>query len=209
MISVTTLDPSAPLDLPPEPIEIAAGTLQLRPWEHRLAPELLAAMADPLYREWAVSRVPATEDEVHAWIDGRLAAWRAGRVLSFAVQDATSAELLGSVSLRSFGIWPRAADVGYWTASGARSRGVAVAALGVLTRWAFTGLELNRLTLFHAVQNTVACQVAEHAGYRHEGVARGALPRAEGGWFDMEMHARLAGDPAPRPGPVPGLGAPA
>ncbi len=197
---MTTPDPHAPPELPPEPIEIAAGTLQLRPWEHRLIPELLKVMADPIYKEWAVSAVPNTEADAGAWIDARLAAWRDGRVLSFAVQDATSAELLGSVTLRSFGIWPRAADIGYWTAPDARQRGVAVAAVNVATRWAFTALELNRLTLFHAVQNTAACRVAADAGYLLEGVARGALPRAEGGWFDMEMHARLAGDPAPRPG---------
>jgi RimJ/RimL family protein N-acetyltransferase len=198
---VFTPDPHAPPELPPEPIEIAAGTLQLRPWEHRLVPELLAAMADPGYQEFAVAAVPTTEADAAAWIDARLEAWRAGRVLSFAVQDATSAELLGSVTLRSFGIWPRAADIGYWTAPAARQRGVAVAAVNVLTRWAFSALELNRLTLFHAVQNEAACQVAFSAGYQVEGVARGALPRARGGWFDMEMHARLAGDPAPRPGP--------
>ncbi|MGQ0632030.1 MAG: GNAT family N-acetyltransferase [Sporichthyaceae bacterium] len=196
----TPPDPHAPLVLPPEPIEIAAGTLQLRPWEHRLAPELLAAMSDPLYRQWAVREVPSDEAQVHAWIDARLAAWAAGTVLSFAVQDATSAQLLGSVSLRSFAIWPRGADVGYWTAPGARNSGVAVASLNVLTRWAFTALEVNRLTLFHAVENTASCQVAQRCGFRAEGVARGALPRAAGGWFDMEMHARLAGDPAPQPG---------
>lgn len=194
-----TPDPHAPPELPPEPIEIAAGTLQLRPWEHRLIPELLAAMGDPVYREWAVTAVPSTEAEAGAWIDARLQAWRDGKVLSFAVQDATSAELLGAVTLRSFGIWPRAADLGYWTAPAARQRGVAVASVNVITRWAFHALELNRLTLFHAVQNQAACQVAAAAGYLLEGVARGALPRAEGGWFDMEMHARLAGDPAPRP----------
>lgn len=194
-----TPDPHAPPELPPEPIEIAAGTLQLRPWEHRLIPELLAAMGDPVYRQWAVAAVPSSEAEAEAWINARLQAWRDGKVLSFAVQDAPTAELLGGVTLRSFGIWPRAADIGYWTAPAARQRGVAVAAVNVITRWAFSSLELNRLTLFHAVQNSAACQVATAAGYLLEGVARGALPRAAGGWFDMEMHARLAGDPAPRP----------
>ncbi len=206
---MTTPDPLAPPELPPEPIEIAAGTLALRPWEYRLVPELLVAMSDPLYRAWAVQAVPTDEAGVRTWIEAREQAWREGRVLSFAVQDATTAELLGSVSLRSFGIWPRAADVGYWTAPAARGRGVAVAAVNVITRWAFVGLELNRLTLYHAVQNEAACQVATRAGYHPEGVARGALPRAEGGWFDMEMHARLAGDPAARPGAANGQPPPA
>lgn len=185
------------LDLPPEPIEIAAGRLQLRPWEHRLGPELLAAMADPEYRRWAPKPPPTTAAQVEAWIIRRDEAWRAGTRLSFAVQEATSAALLGSVSLGYFGAWPRCAEVGYWTAPGARRRGVATEALGVLCRWAFGALGAHRLELYHATDNTASCRIAQRCGFALEGVARSALPRPGGGWFDMERHARLESDPPP------------
>jgi RimJ/RimL family protein N-acetyltransferase len=185
------------LDLPPEPIEIAAGRLQLRPWEHRLAPELLTALADPEYLRWVPNRSPATLDRAGAWITARDAEWRAGTRLSFAVQDATSAALLGSVSLGYFEAWPRCAEVGYWTSPAARRLGVATEALGVLCRWAFGALGANRLELHHATENPASCRIALRCGFSVEGVARSALPRPRGGWYDMERHGRLRSDPPP------------
>jgi RimJ/RimL family protein N-acetyltransferase len=183
------------LDLPPEPVEIAAGRVQLRPWEMRLAPELLVAMADPEYARWIPDPPPATLEQVHAWIRARNEHWRAGRRLSFAVQDATGGALLGSVSLGYFEAWPGCAEVGYWTAPHARGTGVATHALGVLCRWAFGALGAHRLELHHATENTASCRVAVRCGFRPEGVARSALPRPGGGWYDMERHALLRSDP--------------
>ncbi len=186
-----------PLALPPEPMEIAAGRLQLRPWEHRLGPELLVAFADPEYLRWIPNSPPATADAVARWVDSRLEQWRDGTRLSFAVQDATSAALLGSVSLGYFDAWPGCAEVGYWTVPAARRGGVATEALGVLTRWAFGALGAHRLELYHAVDNPASCRIATHLGFAYEGVARAALPRPGGGWFDMERHALLETDPPP------------
>ncbi|MGQ0464821.1 MAG: GNAT family N-acetyltransferase [Sporichthyaceae bacterium] len=184
-----------PPDLPDEPIEIAAGRIQLRPWEHRLAPELLAAFADPEYRRWGLPAPEPTLEGVHQWIDGRDRAWRAGERLSFAVQDITTAALLGEVGLKGFDVWPSAAEVGYWVAPAARRRGVATAAVRTLSRWAFGALDLHRLRLDHAVGNTASCVVAARCGFAVEGIARSAQPLGDGTWSDVETHARLAADP--------------
>jgi hypothetical protein len=76
--------PGSGLDLPPEPVEIVAGPVQLRPWEDRLAGELTA-----LYEQ-------AEPDGVGR----RLREWQDGTALSFAVQEITTARLLGEVVLR-------------------------------------------------------------------------------------------------------------
>jgi len=78
--------PSLPhgLDLPPEPIEIVAGPVQLRPWEPRLLGELAAL--DGRAEPDAVGR--------------RLREWQTGVALSFAVQEITTARLVGEVVLR-------------------------------------------------------------------------------------------------------------
>jgi hypothetical protein len=72
------------LELPDEPIEIVAGAVQLRPWEERLADELAAlhGRAEP------------------DGVGRRLREWRTGVALSFAVQEITTARLLGEVVLR-------------------------------------------------------------------------------------------------------------
>lgn len=184
-----------PPELPEEPIEIAAGVLQLRPWEHRLAPELLVALCDPEFRRWGQPAAEPTLEDVHAWIDERDRAWRAGERLSFAVQDITTATLLGQVGLKHFDVWPSAAEISYWVAPGARRTGVATAAVGTLSRWAFGALGLHALRLAHATANTASCGVAVRCGYAVEGLARSAAPLADGTWSDFEIHARFAGDP--------------
>lgn len=184
-------------ELPEEPIEIAAGRLQLRPWEHRLAPELLVALCDPEFRRWGQPAPEPTLADVHDWIDERDRTWRAGERLSFAVQDITTAALLGQVGLKHFDVWPSAAEVSYWVAPGARRTGVATAAVRTLSRWAFGALGLHALRLAHAMANTASCGVAVRCGFSVEGIARSAAPLADGSWSDFEIHARFATDPEP------------
>jgi RimJ/RimL family protein N-acetyltransferase len=187
----------APVELPPEPIGVVAGAVQLRPWEHRLAPELLAACRDAEFRRWIWGAIPQTPTEARAWIDEQTASWHRGEALYFAVQQATTAELLGCVGFDRFAQWPRGAEMSYWTAPVARRRGVALVAVNTIARWGFGALGLHRITLHHAVENVASCAVAQRCGFTVEGVARAAAPDPAGGWFDMECHARLAADPPP------------
>lgn len=161
--------------LPDEPIEIAAGPFQLRPWEHRLAPELLTVLGPG-----------ADLRDAHAWIDERLARWTSGRGCHFAVQEITTAKLVGSVGLKGFTESPGAAEIGFWTMPDSRRQGVASAAVATVTRWGFGGLGLRRIWLRHALDDVASCAVAGRCGYPVEG--RGS---------DLETHARLATDPEP------------
>jgi RimJ/RimL family protein N-acetyltransferase len=160
-------------DLPEEPIEIAAGPYQLRPWEHRLAPEVAVAL-------------DLDEATAHAWIDERLDRWAAGRACWFAVQEITTARLLGAVGLEGLDVAPGTAEIYFWTTPGARRQGVATAAVATVTRWGFGGLGLGRIRLHHAQGDVATCGVATCCGYA-----------VEGRWYQMEAHLRLADDPEP------------
>jgi RimJ/RimL family protein N-acetyltransferase len=162
-------------DFPDEPLEIAAGPFQLRPWEHRLAPELLTVLgpgADLLH--------------AHAWIDERLARWTSGRGCHFAVQEITTAKLVGSVGLKGFTESSGAAEICFWTMPDSQRQGVASAAVATVTRWGFGGLGLRRIWLRHAFSDLGSCAVARRCGYR-----------VDPGRSDMETHTRLATDPEP------------
>jgi hypothetical protein len=118
---------SAPhgLDLPPEPVEIVAGPVQLRPWEPRLAAELAT---------------------LHGWaepdaVGRRLREWRTGVALSFAVQESTTARLLGEVVLRP--LPDAAAEVSCRCLPHARE--AAGTALDAVSRWATGALGATRV----------------------------------------------------------------
>ncbi|HEY2834472.1 MAG TPA: hypothetical protein VGJ14_18775 [Sporichthyaceae bacterium] len=108
-------------ELPPEPIEIVAGPVQLRPWEERLVGELAALRGC---------------EELDA-VDRRLREWREGVALSFAVQEITTARLLGEVVLHP--LPDRVAALSWWGLPEAAGE-VAETALGALTRWALGAL---------------------------------------------------------------------
>lgn len=115
------------MELPTEPVEIVAGPVQLRPWEDRLATELAMLHG-------------------HAEPDGitrRLQEWREGVALSFAVQEITTARLLGEVVLRPL---PNgAAAVMCWALPAAT--GQVSDAMDAVRRWALGALGAQRVEL--------------------------------------------------------------
>lgn len=83
----------------------------------------------------------------------------------------------------------------YWLARSARGRGHATRALASASEWAFDA-GIFRLELGHRRNNPSSCAVATRAGFTAEGIERQKL-RYGAERFDVELHARLATDPAP------------
>ena len=78
---------------------------------------------------------------------------------------------MGSVTFHVWG--PRHWNVGYWVAAAQRRHGVATEAVTKLSRWAFAANpKLARLSLYTMPGNEPSQKVAEHAGFRREGLLR-------------------------------------
>ena len=67
--------------------------------------------------------------------------------------------------------------------------------LGLLTRWGFAELGLERIELRIDVENGASERVAERAGYTREGVLR-SVAFKEGLRADVAVWSRLRSDPA-------------
>ncbi|GAC1442024.1 MAG: hypothetical protein NVS3B26_03630 [Mycobacteriales bacterium] len=177
-----------------EPVEITAGRLHLRPWRASDADAVLAACSDPQTQRWTSVPVPYTLEHASSFVEeAGPRGWATGTDCGFAVCDATSGEVLGSIALRARperGLW----DVGYWTARGARGQGVMSEALGALCRWGFAELGAERIEWLAAIGNWASRRVAEKAGFTVEGTLRDGLPGREGR-RDCWLGARLATDP--------------
>lgn len=78
---------------------------------------------------------------------------------------------MGSVTLS---VWsPRHWNLGYWVAADQRGHGLATKAETKLSRWAFAAHpNLARLSLYTMPGNEPSQRVAEHAGFRREGLLR-------------------------------------
>jgi RimJ/RimL family protein N-acetyltransferase len=178
-----------------DPVELDAGALRLRPWRADDADDVVAAMQDPVMQLW--NGLPAsTRPDALAFLRRR-GDWSTGDHASWAVTDAATGTLLGSVSLHSISRVQGNAQIGYWTVPAARGCSIAARAVDAACRWAFATLSLERVELCHAVENEASGRVAEKAGFRLEGRLRRSYRYGDGLRHDELIWSRLADDPAP------------
>lgn len=167
--------------------------LTLRPWAASDAPAVLAAFGASDLGSQSAGPIRTRTDAV-LWIE-RLRLLDARRAVAFAVDEDGTA--VGSVMVSAIERRHDTGWVSYWTAPLARGRGIATVAAAALAAHAFDQLGLFRLELGHRLNNPASCGVALGAGFAAEGIERAKLRYGERR-YDVETHARLAGDPAPR-----------
>jgi ribosomal-protein-serine acetyltransferase len=155
----------------PDP-PLADDLIRLEPLAQRHALPLLDVIRDdedvPRF-----TRIPDNPDEefVRSWIRRYENGWDDGTCAAFAILS-DAGELIGFAGLVYANLDAREAEIGYVVGRQARGRGVATRSLGLLSRWSFDELGLERLELMIQPENTGSERVAERAGYRFEGVLR-------------------------------------
>jgi RimJ/RimL family protein N-acetyltransferase len=176
-----------------EPVEIVAGRFQLRPFLPRDADAVYAACQDPDIQRWTTVPVPYERHHAAGYVaDNSFEGWAAGKGDSYAVTDATTGELLGSVrvAFRAEGV----AEVGYWVTPTARGGGVATEATRAVARWAFGAVGVARVEWLAEVGNVASRRVAEKAGFTFEGVLRDRLAARDGSRADAWIASLLPAD---------------
>jgi RimJ/RimL family protein N-acetyltransferase len=170
------------------------GPTALRPWRDSDIHSIVEACQDPEIVRW--TRVPEQYGDVdaRAYLLQRHESTHAGATALFAIASAEDLDhLLGSISLMR-PAWEHArAEVGYWLAPGARGRGHATRALGLITAFGFESLGLERIDLFAATRNPASQRVAERVGFTREAVLRSYMSGKDG-QLDMVAFGRLASD---------------
>jgi RimJ/RimL family protein N-acetyltransferase len=159
----------------PDP-PLTDGQVGLRRWRPGDGPDIVAACADREIGRWTTVPWPYGDSDARAFLDRAAEDWRAGRSATFAVVDVAGgqpvdeAALVGSIEVRlAPGESPSSAEAGYWVAPWARQRGVATAALALVTDWALRVLDLRVMTLQVIEGNQASMRVAERAGYHRAG----------------------------------------
>jgi RimJ/RimL family protein N-acetyltransferase/nitrite reductase/ring-hydroxylating ferredoxin subunit len=180
---------------PPDP-PLSDGVVTLRPFRAEDAPAVFEACQDSEIGRWIpMIPIPYTEADARAFILMTLQAWHDGTGCEFAVVDATTGRLLGSVGIH-VNLAARRHAIGYWIAAPERGRGVAVRAVRLAARWSFEIRGGRRLSLWTLPGNVASQRVAEKAGFRFEGVMRNWEEGREGGPVDVVMFSMTPEDMA-------------
>jgi len=173
-----------------EGMELRTNGLVLRPWRPADAPALASACEDVEIARWLpVIPSPYTEADAQAHLAQARENWDRGDAYNFAITDAATGELAGSITVRIRRF--RIGHIGYWVAREARGRGTATEALKALCRWCVDTLELKRLELLTDPDNVASQRVAEKAGFRREGILRSTLQYRDGTRRDSVIFSLL------------------
>jgi RimJ/RimL family protein N-acetyltransferase len=111
-----------------------------------------------------------------------------GELLHLAIAELGSDEYLGEVMVMMGE--HQTGEFGCGVVPRARGRGIATEALGVLASWSATALDLRRLQVLVAQENTPALRLSERVGFRREGVLR-AYWEQDGVRLDVVMLSML------------------
>jgi len=87
-------------------------------------------------------------------------------------------------------IYRESCEIGYWVAEPFWGNGIATTALNLLTDYAFTTLEKERVYTGVFDYNLASQKVLEKCGYKKEGVFKNALIK-DGKLYDEVRYARL------------------
>jgi RimJ/RimL family protein N-acetyltransferase len=173
--------------------------VRLRTYQPADLDDVVAGYSDPATQRF-MPLIPGPFTRQHGeWYitEGAAAAFAEGGG-AYAIVDPATDRLLGGIGIASYQRGRRQGEIGYWVGPWARGKGVATAAVRALSAHAFaTGTA--RLELLTHWENSGSQRVALTAGFRAEGVRRGALPNRDGEQDDLLAFARIAGDPE---GPV-------
>jgi RimJ/RimL family protein N-acetyltransferase len=178
--------------LPGEPL--VDGSTAMRPWRDSDLGPLVAACQDPEISRWTHVPSKYTESDARRYLQQRYDTAFAGLAAAFAIVRAPDGDLLGSISLMRIAWEHQRAEVGYWLAREARGEGHATRAVGLICRWGFQSLGLERIALLAATGNGASQRVAERSGFTREAVLRSYMSRGAER-HDLIAYARMSFDP--------------
>ena len=168
--------------------------IRLELFEERHLATFGVLLTDPDVQRFTRVPVPTPPDFARTWLASYESGRCEGRKEAFAIVDDHDESFLGVGVAPKIDHEASTVELGYVVVPTARGRGVATAALGLLTGWALGELGAMRLELLISLDNVASKRVAERCGYVREGILR-SLYFKPGVREDTEIWSRLATDP--------------
>ena len=174
-------------------VELTDGVVRLRAPQLSDGPAVAAAVGRALeslapWMPWATPDYDTTS--ARTWI--RLEGEHAHPFLILG----DDGDIAGSVGINQVDPANLRANLGYWLAPAYTGRGWATRATRLAARHGFAAAGLHRLEIAMSVENSPSRAVAERAGARFEGIARGYL-HLHGRFHDARLYSLLPTDLPP------------
>lgn len=152
--------------------------VRIPPFENTDAEKFVAAAPESMdtVGKWMDSRrVDYSLDEAQTWIESCQQYFADGIAYEFALVDPKTGKIFGGVGINQINTAYNFANIGYWVRRSREGRGLATAALQLLTEFAFKELKLTRVELVIRLDNLPSGRVAEKVGATFELIARNRI----------------------------------
>jgi ribosomal-protein-serine acetyltransferase len=113
--------------------------------------------------------------DARAWASSAASTWRDGTDYRFVVEDAETAQILGSVGFNQIVSQHKVGNLGYWIRESAINRGVCTTAARQAVQYAFQELGFHRIEIHILIDNHASNAVAVKLGATYEGTFRNKL----------------------------------
>ncbi|MFA4081232.1 GNAT family N-acetyltransferase [Mycobacteroides salmoniphilum] len=160
-----------------EPIELRTDRLVLRAITAADEAALVEACNDPEITHYLPLPVPYSLEDARNFIVRSAQEWADNSRYGFGFFLRDTGELVGTCSLKS--ITPGVVEVGYWSASQYRRKGLTTEAIRRLCQWGFDELAAHRIEWWAVVGNDGSRAVAEAVGFEMEGLLHQRAYRRE------------------------------
>ncbi|MGX6602952.1 GNAT family N-acetyltransferase [Micromonosporaceae bacterium Da 78-11] len=154
----------------PYPLTLTGDGIILREWRSEDLDCLVTMLDEPDIARWTPMPSPFDEEAGIAYLKRARQGRLSGRRIQLAI-TADGGEPLGEVLLFGVDAGAKEAELGYLIGERHRRRGLASGALSLLSAYAQSSLNLNRLVLRIDPGNTSSTSVARRCGYRLTGEA--------------------------------------
>lgn len=163
------------LSMPDMPEQINSDGIFIRPLNESDADALVEAVhasAESL-QQWMSWYHPAYGlEDARLWLAHCAQQWTSGRDREFAVVDAPSGKLIGSVGISQINTIHNFGNLAYWTVAAHCNRGAASRAARLALGFAFQDMGLTRMEVVVRTDNAASQRVAQKIGAHLEGMAR-------------------------------------
>ncbi|MFU8876451.1 GNAT family N-acetyltransferase, partial [Micromonospora sp. SL4-19] len=154
---------------------LRTGDLLLRPFSAIDIEANQIACADPLIQQWLPLPQPYTRHDSADWCTKISHSLReTGDGIHFAIVDANTDHLLGTVGLKKTDWRGLVSEIGYSVVPWARRRGIAAEATRTIGHWLLVDHGFQRMELKAATGNLASQRTALKAGLQREGIMRNA-----------------------------------
>ena len=169
------------------------GRYTLRPTLDSDVTAIYEACQDPLIPRFTTVPINYTMSHALDYFQRIPASIELQREIPFVIEFGVGGEkeFAGVISLHTISIDNHRAEIGYWMREQMRGKGIATAAVKMLTGYGLDTLGFMRIEAAVDLDNTASQKLLTSAGYEREGVLRQRVTRSNGNQIDMVIFAAL------------------